>query len=113
MSQFIEELAVHSSRKQVHIILDGRSIQQLEQLNGEARQAFRALAKTAHIVKFVAITRNMKVQLQFNALSRDFGLNWRNVSSMNDATKFLKSQDTSINIIPTEPESNMRLDRVS
>jgi hypothetical protein len=113
MSRFIMEHAGQSKYQKIHLILDSAGIQQLDHLSTDAREAFHTLAKNTRIGKVMAITRNLKVQLQFNTLNRAFGLNWRNVANFAEATRHLKSADGSLRSIPNQPPTDTPLERAS
>jgi hypothetical protein len=111
MSNFIAECIGQTKTQKIHVVLDGGGIQQLDHLSPDARNAFQSLAKNTRIGKIIAVTRNLKVQLQFNALNRAFGLNWRNVANFAEATHQLKTADTSLRSIPSQPPTETPLYR--
>ncbi|MDQ7026427.1 MAG: hypothetical protein Q9P01_19875 [Anaerolineae bacterium] len=111
MSRFISKQASQSNNQKIHIILDAGGIHQLDHPSHDAREAFNKLAKNTRIGKVMAVTRNLKVELQFNALNRSFGLRWRNVNGFAEATRLLKYSDTSLRSTPQQPPSETPLQR--
>jgi hypothetical protein len=111
MSRFISQQASQSNNQKIHIVLDASGIQHLDHLSQDACEAFNKLAKNTRIGKVMTVTRNLKVQLQFNALNRSFGLRWRNVNGFADATRSLKRSDRSIRSTPQQPPSETPLQR--
>ena len=113
MARFIAEQAAQTKNSKIHIILDGNGIQQIDHMSVDARTAFQTLAKNSRIGNVVAVMGNLKTQIQFNSLSRPFGLNWRNTTSFADAVYHLKNADGALRTIPSQPPSETPLQRAS
>lgn len=108
MSQFIgEQVNINSSHK-LHILIEGNGISKIDYKSENARNALRALAKQPWMGKVAVFIRNYPIQVQLNALSGGFGLNWHNVASMQDAIRFLRQHDHQLQDVPTlHPESRI------
>jgi hypothetical protein len=107
MSLFIAQQVDNTTAQKVHILIDTVGIQQIDYGSAEASDAFKVLAKKDWMGKAVAIIRDYQIQVHLNALSKAFGLNWYNVSSMDDAIRALKKNDHLLQAVPTLLQSSL------
>jgi hypothetical protein len=106
MSELIGQNIDKLAKQKVHIVIDAIAIRKLEHNSQAAREAFVALAKNQGLGKVVTIIHNYQIQINLNVLSRAFGLNWHNVSSIDDAIRILKGADSSLQTVPKTPEKS-------
>jgi hypothetical protein len=111
MARFIGDQAAQAKGSKIHIILDGNGIYQLDHQRSAVQTAFETLAQNARIGKVLAIIGNLKTQLQLSAISRPFGLNWRNATSFATAIQHLKTHDSALRTMPIQPPTEMPLQR--
>ena len=107
MSVFISQQVDTNVNKKVHILIDTTGISQLDYTNVAAKDAFKILAKKEWMGKVVAIIRDYQIQVHLNVLSNAFGLNWYNVSSMDDAIRALKKNDNLLQSVPKLLQSSL------
>jgi hypothetical protein len=100
MTQFIAQQVDKGVKHKVHLVIDAVSVRTVEHSGHISRDAFAWLAKNQWLGKVVVVIYNYQIQLQLNGLSAPFGLNWHNVSSMDDAVRVLKNSDTNLTSIP-------------
>jgi hypothetical protein len=102
IAQHVDKLA----KQKLHIVIDAVSIRKLEHKSAEARIGFETLARNQGIGQVVTLIHNYQIQINLNVLSRAFGLNWHNVSSIDDAIRILKTSDSSLQSVPKTPEKS-------
>lgn len=112
MSRLIaEQIDINNSHK-VQLLIDGNGIVQIDYKNQKARDAIRTLARQTWMGKVAVFIRNYPIQVQLNALSGAFGLNWHNVTSMQDGIRFLRTYDNHILGVPVL-KADSRIERLA